>query len=382
MSSPDARTVGTGTGSDLGVSWHGGGEMAHHRALGDERVGDDRRIEMNVGYPCNNSCVFCSEETHRRSPVFGETQRMLTTQFLKRQLVLWRKEGYNHLTFVGGEPTIRKDFLDLMEVAGKCKYRTVFMTTNGRKMADPAYAAALFERGLTHVSFSLHGPDAETHDAVVRRPRAFDELVGGMENTKALGRAFRLATVWNSANIHRIDEMYDFVVRHKPVRAYWCFVRPIGEAGIEFDKVVPYYDQVRDALRRVLARARSDRTPLTLANVPLCVMGEENAGFSDELYWKRDVGEVWREIHKFKAIANMQASTAPWLVTKDHFKLKHRKCVDCRFVGVCDGVLKEYAERRGFSEIAPLELLPGTEPVSDVSHYHLDFLLETARYGF
>lgn len=342
---------------------------------GTDRAGDDRRVELNVGYPCNNSCVFCSEEYNRMSPVYAETQRGLTTPFLRRQIVLWRKEGFNHLTFIGGEPTIRRDFVELVETAGRAKYRTVFLTTNGRKMANPAFASALFDAGLTHVSFSLHGPDPETHNRVVRRKNSQEELVGGMLNTKALGRPFRLSTVWNAENIDAVEAMYDFLLEHRPVRAFWCFVRPVGEAHMRFDEVVPWYGRLRDPLRRVLARARADRFPLTVANVPLCIMGEENAGFSDELYWRQDEGEIWREINKFRAVHGQTTFTDAYVVTRDHFKRKHRDCAECKFVGVCDGLVKEYTERRGFGEIEPIR----GEPITNPRELQLPHLLETMR---
>lgn len=62
--------------------------------------------------------------------------------------------GVPHITFTGGEPTLRDDLPALIAHAEKIGYVTGLLT-NGLKLADPEYLHTLLQTGLDHLLFIL-----------------------------------------------------------------------------------------------------------------------------------------------------------------------------------------------------------------------------------
>jgi radical SAM protein with 4Fe4S-binding SPASM domain len=94
--------------------------------------------------------------------------------------------GIPHVTFTGGEPTLRDDLPDLIQYAEELGLITGLLT-NGRHLADADYVRRLRERGLDHVQITLESHDPAVHDAMVGAEGAFPETVRGIQNCIAEG---------------------------------------------------------------------------------------------------------------------------------------------------------------------------------------------------
>ncbi|MCP4140787.1 MAG: hypothetical protein GY755_10940 [Chloroflexi bacterium] len=67
--------------------------------------------------------------------------------------------GIPHVTFTGGEPTLREDLPELIEYA-EAKGMVSGLLSDGLKLADTAYLNTLLQTGLDHLLFILH-PEKE-----------------------------------------------------------------------------------------------------------------------------------------------------------------------------------------------------------------------------
>ncbi len=317
-----------------------------------------KRIEINTGYACNNRCIFCSESMHRQEGIQREAATRLTTQVLKDAISGFLEEGYNHLTFLGGEPTIRKDFLDLVHFAKTQGMQRIDLTTNGRMLAKRSFVQALFQAGLSHLTLSLHGHKAAIHDAITQAPGSFKQVTSGIENLQALHLPFRLTTVLCKPNMSELPALMRFSLALKPERLCWSYVRPLGGAFEQFHQVVPLLDELQPELEEALDIAYQHKTKLTVANVPLCRLGP-HLGFSDELYWQEK--PLWREVEKFVAIHDEQRTEERFRVTPGHHKVKGEECQGCRLEGICDGLSAEYERWMGFDVLRPQAGTPVTK---------------------
>ncbi len=307
-----------------------------------------RRAEINLGYACNNRCLFCSEQEHRSDL---KTAGMDQTEALKRQITDLYQAGARHLTFLGGEPTIRRDFIDLVHWANCTGFDPVLLTTNGRMLANRTYAEALSKAGLTHLVLSLHGPTAAIHDGTVQVQGAFTQLRKALANLQELAIPFSLTSVISTMNLKELPQLAEFQASWKPRRVYWAFVRPIGGGRERFDQLVPTFEALDGPLRVALDLARETGIPWTVGHIPLCRMQGYEAHV-DELYWEE--GSVDRRVQrKSDNPDNATGLQATW-VTKGHHKVKHPGCMDCRYEPVCEGVHEEYVRRRGFAEFRPV----------------------------
>ena len=134
-----------------------------------------KELNLFVGYSCNNNCWFCSEMRNKGKPDKD-------TRTVKSELFNSRKNGFQRIVFTGGEPTIRPDIVELVSYAKSLGFEEIFIITNGRMLFYEELARRLAEAGLTHILFSLHGPNAAVHDCLTRSPGSFKQTVQGIKN--------------------------------------------------------------------------------------------------------------------------------------------------------------------------------------------------------
>ena len=310
------------------------------------------RIEMNLGYACNNHCIFCSEAVVRKSDVGKKVNLALSTEYLIKQLLQHYKNGFRHVTFLGGEPTIRKDFLMLVKVAKKLGYETIFLTTNGRMLSKMDFAERIFRAGVNKLYLSLHGHNAEIHDFAVSAKGAFEQITKAMGNVRELGMPFQLSSVIFKGNVKHLKELAEFQITSKPKRVFWAFVRPTGAARENFEEIVPSFEEMEKPLRAAVEVFRQNKIPFTVAHVPFCRMsGIEK--YVDELYWGDQTVE--RGVDKYVSLGNDNKTGDHTVVTKSHYKMKSRSCLKCKYLEICEGVHTEYVKRKGFLEFTPVE---------------------------
>jgi len=67
-----------------------------------------KRADVKVGFSCNNNCLFCfiPKKTIDRN-----------TREIKNTLLQCKIDGVEKIVITGGEPTIRKDIIQILEYA-------------------------------------------------------------------------------------------------------------------------------------------------------------------------------------------------------------------------------------------------------------------------
>ncbi|MEN6580243.1 MAG: radical SAM protein [Anaerolineaceae bacterium] len=132
------------------------------------------RMDLALTYRCNNDCAHCYNARVRTYPE-------LPTQSWKSILDRIWSLKIPHVVFTGGEPTLRRDLLELVAYAQQTGL-VAGLNTNGRKLSDPAYIAGLVEAGLDHVQITLESNRPEVHDQMVRSQGAWEQTVEGVRN--------------------------------------------------------------------------------------------------------------------------------------------------------------------------------------------------------
>lgn len=127
---------------------------------------------------CNLDCAHCYAVWDRARP------EMPTPRIL-RLLEELRDEGCLFVTFTGGEPTGHPDFLRIVRHASRLRL-AIQVYTNGARV-DEATTRELARLGVWSVHLSVYGARAETHDAIARRPGAFERVVAAGRMLRKLG---------------------------------------------------------------------------------------------------------------------------------------------------------------------------------------------------
>jgi len=92
-------------------------------------------------------------------------ERELTTEEWGQILDIAWREGVPHVTFTGGEATLREDLPDLIAHAEK-NGQVCGLLTDGLKLADKSYLHVLLNTGLDHLLFLLQPENKESWKAL------------------------------------------------------------------------------------------------------------------------------------------------------------------------------------------------------------------------
>ena len=132
-------------------------------------------LTWELTYACNLACVHCLSSSGRRDP------RELSTAECKAVIDELQRMQVFYVNIGGGEPTVRRDFWELLDYATAHDVGVKF-STNGSRIT-PAIAARLAASDYVDVQISLDGATAEVNDRV-RGPGSYDTALRAMERPR------------------------------------------------------------------------------------------------------------------------------------------------------------------------------------------------------
>ncbi|TBR21816.1 radical SAM protein [bacterium] len=301
-----------------------------------------RKFVAFTGYACNNRCGFCVHLNRRTLP--PRTLREVAVA-----LAAARRGGADYVEFVGGEVSIRRDFLDLLALARGLGFSRVAVATNGRLFARPGFARNAVEAGLTDAMVSLHGDTEELHDGLVDSPGAFKALLAGVAALQEAGVGRLSAnTAVVRPNVPALASIARLLLSFGLRQAEFIFVDPtVGGAADDMDRWVPRLSEAAPAMRAALAAGRDAGTSeWCVRYVPLCL-------FRD---WLGQVSEL-REARAFSGVAHWAPDFENPDVAgsrRESARVRPARCAGCRLEPQCEGLWKPYAERYGGAELEPV----------------------------
>ena len=237
---------------------HGGTKILQH-----EEAAHERRNWVRLTFDCNDRCVFCLDAHTHDGTVRAREE-------IKQQILDGRRKGAERLILSGGEPTIHPDFVDFVRLGRLAGYRKVQTVTNGRMFAYGEFLRRSLDAGLGEITFSIHGPNAKIHDALVGTRGAFDEEVIGLKRALADGRPIvNIDVCVNRGNVKQLPELLATFTA-MGVREYdLLHVIPFGRAYTE-GKDTLFYDleEMRPYLLEAFSYARRPGIHIWLNRFP------------------------------------------------------------------------------------------------------------------
>jgi mycofactocin biosynthetic radical S-adenosylmethionine protein MftC len=150
----------------------------------------------------------------------------------------------------GGEPTVRRDFWELVDYA-VAHHVGVKFSTNGSRIT-PDRAAALAGSDYVDVQVSLDGATPEVNDAI-RGRGSYDTAITAMERLADAGfEGFKLSVVVTRENVSQLDDFKAIADRyHAQLRL--TRLRPSGRGADVWDRLHPTAPQQRELYEWLLA---------------------------------------------------------------------------------------------------------------------------------
>lgn len=157
------------------------------------------RYFFELTYLCNLNCPYCYVGTDRKK------DELTTQEWFK---IIEQIPWYSFVTIVGGEPLIRKDFIQILERTAKKTFGKLNVVTNGILINDEIIDAFIRTKMML-LSVSLDGY-GENHDKNRGKEGIFDTVVGNLENLRAKSRKpmIDIKTIVLENNLNDLPKLY------------------------------------------------------------------------------------------------------------------------------------------------------------------------------
>jgi len=154
-------------------------------------------LTWELTYACNLACVHCLSSSGRRAP------RELTAAECRAVIDELEAMKVFYVNIGGGEPTVRRDFWELVDYAA-AHHVGVKFSTNGTRITRQI-ARQLAGSDYVDVQISLDGATAAVNDAV-RGAGSHDAAMRAMVNLAEAGLVgFKISVVMTRHNVAQLD---------------------------------------------------------------------------------------------------------------------------------------------------------------------------------
>ena len=304
------------------------------------------RLEFHISYKCNNNCIFCSEADRLDKFVAYP----LSFEEIENKLIAKRKQGFKYVHFTGGEPTENNDILNILKTAEDLGYK-VSLGTNGNNLADLNFLKKIILY-IDEICLSFHGHNEQLFALSSNNQESFSNLKKILANINILKNEkidVFINIVLTRNNFKKLKEIIKFLLQHKFIKQIIISnFAPEGRGLKNFERLVIKFTELRKEIPGILNLFNNSETIVNFFGLPLCVLGEENYIYSNDLNWDSKL-TIERDLKVGQPYLKEIISDLP-----DRNKIKLKKCQECKFNGICSGVWQKYIEVFGDQEITPI----------------------------
>ncbi len=299
-----------------------------------------KTLFLSPDYRCNEKCIFCPCAENARQ------YSSLTIKELYEAIdEATDKAGIEMVLISGGEPTLYKEILPLIEYI-KSKELRLGILSNSLRFSEPHYvdefiavAGSDFE-----LTTAFHSPIGAQHDRITSVPGSFGKSLQGVKNLMNKGVRITVKHIINNLTYKELPDYADWLHHTFPEDIPWviCNMDLCGIAlshkeytGVPFDVSRPYLEQALDKVT-----GYGHKRVVRIFNTPLCCI--------DPYYWPF--------LQKYESEEEMTALYLPYEKKEDNGIRFHLKgdgganfapCKECLFQTRCPGTWKRTAEVYG-----------------------------------
>ena len=210
-------------------------------------------------HACNLKCKHCYIKADEK------LENELTTEEAEKLIDELAECGVVALSFAGGEPLIRPDFVEIATYA-KQKGFHISLATNGTLITQKI-AKKLKGTGIDYVEISLDGAKPETHDSFRGISGIFKRTVEGITSCVRAGLYTGIATTVTKSNLEEIPEIYELAKKLGVQFLIFFNFIPSGRGKdiINLD-ITP--EQREDLLNFIYGKMVSDSKPQVMCTAP------------------------------------------------------------------------------------------------------------------
>ncbi len=308
-------------------------------------------FDLKLGYSCNNKCHHCViqpnalELTNRNKNIDRSTKQCkkeIDDAIKEKEALV---EDRATIVITGGEPTIRKDLLEICEYAVERGFDKVRMQTNGRALKNMDLVKSLLaiqpDMGF---NVAIHGFNAEIHEKVSQVEGSFAETITGIENLMKAGSNLSIKLVISKINSDYLHETFEFITKFNSSRINIAFPHSSLQDS-RFFEYVPRYRSIQPLLKSISGFAKDNNLPLMWEAVPFCFL----EGYEE---YVSELGFTFREANRY--FSPVGVGYLDWNKRRSDIKAKAEQCDLCLLNSFCEGVWQEYIHHYQEEEFKPV----------------------------
>jgi mycofactocin radical SAM maturase len=193
-------------------------------------------LTWELTYACNLACVHCLSSSGRRDP------RELSTAECRAVIDELEAMQVFYVNIGGGEPTVRRDFWELLDYA-TAHHVGVKFSTNGSRIT-PQIAERLAGDDYVDVQISLDGATAQVNDRV-RGQGSYATALRAMGHLRDAGMEnFKISVVITRENVGELDA-FEAIANAHGAQLRITRLRPSGRGAEVWDALHPTAEQQR-----------------------------------------------------------------------------------------------------------------------------------------
>ena len=131
---------------------------------------------------CNFKCGYCLPNGYQVDK--SDNRKFLNIDEIRRLAKGFSELGVQKIRLTGGEPTVRKDFYEIVKILkNETSIKKIVITTNGYHLDQKA--KLLIDSGLDGINISIDSLDRETFKNITKHDR-LPEILKGIEILQSL----------------------------------------------------------------------------------------------------------------------------------------------------------------------------------------------------
>ena len=139
-------------------------------------------IRMSITEVCNFKCGYCLPNGYQADK--SDNRKFLNIDEIRRLAKGFSELGVKKIRLTGGEPTVRKDFYEIVKILkNETSIEKIVITTNGYHLDQKA--KLLIDSGLNGINISIDSLDRETFKNITKHDR-LPEILKGIEILQSL----------------------------------------------------------------------------------------------------------------------------------------------------------------------------------------------------
>jgi len=166
-------------------------------------------VRIILNQECNLRCMWCHREGMERINI--DTLNREEISFFVEVL---RLAGFIKFKFLGGEPTLRKDFIDILSNICKIPKIDVSMVTNGSDLYE---RAQLYKNaGICRINVTLNSVSHDYFNKYIGDPKFLPLILSGVDNLIKIGMKPKLNFVYmKSKSDNELENVLTFANKRK-----------------------------------------------------------------------------------------------------------------------------------------------------------------------